>query len=56
MTNLTMVLLEQVLREQEDVDDYINKVADALARFRATGKAEDEKALREAARDYLDRG
>lgn len=53
MTNTTMILLEQVLREQEDVDGYISKIADALDQYRATRKAEDERALGEVARDYI---
>lgn len=53
MTNWTMELLEQVLRKQAITDDYIDAVANALERFRASGSPMDEQALRKAARDYL---
>lgn len=53
MTDETMELLEQVLRQQTDIDDYIGEVADALYLFRETRDPLTERALCIAARDYL---
>lgn len=52
MSNETMELLELVLREQEDLDDYIRPVADALGWLWRTGQPEHERGLQEAAREY----
>lgn len=45
--------IERVLREQEDTDDYIRPVADALGWLWRTGQPEHERDLQEAAREYL---
>lgn len=51
VTNATMELLQRVLERQPDADLY--KVQLTLEKFRATGKAADEEALRKAAEEYL---
>ena len=53
MTSTTMELLERVLRAQEENDDYISKVADALERLRVRNRPVDEIALRQAMEKYL---
>lgn len=53
MNQDTMELFELVLREQEDTDDYIRPVADALGWLWRTGNPEHERDLQEAAREYL---
>lgn len=53
MTSTTMELLERVLRAQEENDDYISDVADALERLRVRNRPVDEIALRQAMEKYL---
>ena len=53
VTNATMELLERVLRAQEENDDYISDVADALERLWVRNRPVDEIALRQAMEKYL---
>ncbi len=53
MTSTTLELLELVLRAQEENDNYISEVADALERLRVRNRPVDEIALRQAMEKYL---
>lgn len=53
MSCLTVTLIIQVLRAQEETDDFIHTIADALERFESSGEYDDEEAVQKAAKAYL---